>query len=356
MQNLQHILNNIKAPSTEHAKAAEVYLDGLTKPVGSLGKLEEIYYRLCSIQSSQKLKLDKKVVIIMCSDNGVCDEGISECPQEVTATVTYNFTRGITGINRMSHFCHSDIYIVDIGVKGKLEHPLIAQKKVRESTGNMTKEVAMTRSEVIQAIEVGIEAVKEHVEKGYEIFGTGEMGIGNTTTSSAVLSVLLDQEIEEVVGKGAGAKEETFKRKVEAIKSAIHLHNPNKEDVIDVLSKVGGLDLAGLCGVYLGASYYQKPVVIDGFIAAVAALCAYRLNPLVGEYLFPSHLSEEKGMHLVMDELKLKPYFELGMRLGEGTGCPITFQLMDMAHSVLTTMGTFEEANIEKEDYMDVWK
>ncbi len=353
---LQDILKAIKRPSATYHKQAEAYVDGLTKPVGSLGQLEEIYCRLCGIQQTTELKLDKKVVIIMCSDNGVCEEGVSECPQEVTATVAYNFTRGITGINRMSAFTHSDIHIVDIGIKDTIVHPLIAQKKVRPSTGNMTKELAMTREEVLQAIEVGIEAVKECVEKGYEVFGTGEMGIGNTTTSAAVLSVLLDEEVEQVVGRGAGAREETFTRKIEAIKKAIAWHQPNKDDIIDTLSKVGGLDLAGLCGVYIGASYYQKPVVIDGFIAAVAAVCACRLQPLIREYLFPSHLSEEKGMQLALEDLKLKAYFDLGMRLGEGTGCPITFELMDMANAVLTTMGTFEDAHVEKENYMNVWK
>lgn len=338
------------------AKEAEEYLDGLTKPVGSLGKMEDIFIKLSRIQQTKNIQIDKKVVIIACSDNGIYEEGISECPQSVTATVTQNFTRNITGINRLSVFNGSDIYIVDVGVKGQLDHPMIHNKKIRESTHNMVEEPAMTREEAIRAINVGIEAVEDLVKQGYSVFGTGEMGVGNTTTSSAVLSALTGEKVEEVVGQGAGAKTDTLLRKIEVITKAIAKNKPNSEDVIDVMSKVGGFDIATLCGVYLGASKHQKAVVIDGFISAVAALCAYRLNPLVREYMFPSHLSEEKGMQLVLRELQLTPYFNLGMRLGEGTGCPLTFNLMETACFVLGTMGTFEEANVPKEKYMNIWK
>lgn len=346
----------IEPVNIEIQQQAERCIDNLTKPVGALGRLEEIVMRLSGIQQTQTLDIDKKVVVIMCADNGVYEEGVSECPQDVTKQVTCNFTRGMTGINRMSQFTKSDLHIVDIGVKGILHSPLIQHKKIRESTSNMCIEAAMTKEEAIRAINIGIEAVEELVAKGYEVFGTGEMGIANTTTSAAVLSVLTNRPVEDVVGRGAGAKEETFYKKIDAITRAIHLHQPDQEDVLDVLAKLGGFDLAGLCGVFLGAAKNKKAVVIDGFISATAALCAYKIAPLCLQYMFPSHLSKEKGMCVAMEALGMEPYFNVGMRLGEGTGCTLTFQLMDLAYYTLSTMATFEEASIQKEKYIGIWK
>lgn len=281
-------IKNIEPTNSKVQKETEEYVDNLTKPVGALGQLEEIVIRLAGIQQTPKINIAKKVVVIMCADNGVCDEGVSECPQNVTWQVTYNFTRGITGINRMTDFSNAAIHVVDIGVKGSIDHPLVHNKKIREGTANMCKESAMTREEVIQAIAVGIEAVEVLTSEGYELFGTGEMGIGNTTTSAAVVSVLTGEDVQKIVGKGSGVKEDTFNRKVNAIFQAVNKHHPNPEDVIDVLAKVGGFDLAGLCGVFLGAARHKKAVVIDGFISAAAALCAYKLAPLSRQYMFPS--------------------------------------------------------------------
>ncbi|WP_070000914.1 nicotinate-nucleotide--dimethylbenzimidazole phosphoribosyltransferase [Cellulosilyticum sp. I15G10I2] len=356
MYNVLEYAKGIQLTDTVIQTETEKYIDNLTKPVGALGQLEEIVIKLAGIQCTQKININKKVVVIMCADNGVYDEGVSECPQDVTQQVTYNFTRGITGINRMTSFSKSDIYIVDIGVKGEINSPLVHNKKIRESTSNMCNEPAMTKDEAIKAINIGIEAVEALVGEGYEVFGTGEMGIGNTTTSAAVLSVLTGEEIKNVVGQGAGVKEDTFNRKVNAISRAIDKNNPEKEDIIDVLAKVGGFDLAGLCGVFIGAARNKKAVVIDGFISAVAALCACRIEPKCVHYMFPSHMSQETGMRIAMDALGLKPYFYVDMRLGEGTGCTLTFQLMDMALHTLYTMATFEEASIEKKNYIGIWK
>ncbi|MDF2613101.1 MAG: nicotinate-nucleotide--dimethylbenzimidazole phosphoribosyltransferase [Clostridia bacterium] len=337
-------------------KEVEKYIDNLTKPVGSLGILEEIVIQLAGIQKTKNISIDKKVIVIMCSDNGVCDEGVSECPQNVTHQVTYNFTKGITAINRMTNFSRSDIHIVDLGIKGEIDSPSVHNRKIRQGTFNICLEPAMTKKEAVMAINLGIEAVETLINKGYEVFGTGEMGIGNTTTSAAVLSILTGSDVKSVVGKGSGVKQETFDRKVSAITRAIQKHNPCKEDVINVLAKVGGFDLAGLCGVFLGAARNKKAVVIDGFISAVAALCACRIEPKCKQYIFPSHMSKETGMAIAMKALGLEPYFHVGMRLGEGTGCTLTFQLMDISLHTLYTMGTFEEAMIEKENYIGIWK
>ncbi len=356
MYDLLNYIKSIEDVNNSFQEKVEKYIDNLTKPVGALGKLEEIVIRLAGIQGTRDIAIDKKVVVIMCADNGVYDEGISECPQNVTQQVTHNFTRGITGINRMTHFSKSDIHVVDIGVKGTINSPLVHHKKIKHGTNNMCLEPAMTREEALKAVWIGIEAAEELSRKGYQVFGTGEMGIGNTTTSAAVLSVLANEEAKKIVGKGAGATQETLDRKVDAIERAIYKHKPDPNDVIDVLTKVGGFDLAGLCGVFLGAAKNKKAVVIDGFISAVAALCAYKLEPKCAQYMFPSHMSKETGMHTAMKILGIEPYFNLDMRLGEGTGCTLTFQLMDMALHTLYTMATFEEASIEKEKYIGLWK
>ncbi|MDF2613121.1 MAG: nicotinate-nucleotide--dimethylbenzimidazole phosphoribosyltransferase [Clostridia bacterium] len=356
MYDILEYTKGIEMINTAVQKEVEKYIDNLTKPVGALGELEEIVIKLAGIQETKNINIDKKIVIIMCADNGVFDEGISECPQDVTRQVTYNFSRGITGINRMTSFSKSDVHIIDVGVKGEVHSPLIHNKKIKEGTCNMCEGPAMTREEAARAIQIGIEAVESLADKGYQVFGTGEMGVGNTTTSAAVLSVLTEEDLINVVGKGSGVKEDTYHSKTDAIRRAISKNAPCKEDVIDVLAKVGGFDLAGLCGVFIGAARNKKAVVIDGFISAVAALCAYRIEPKCAEYMFPSHMSKETGMAIAMKALGMEPYFHVGMRLGEGTGCTLTFQLMDMALHTLYSMATFEEAAIEKENYIGIWK
>lgn len=356
MYDILDYARQIVSANEKVSKEVENYIDNLTKPIGALGQLEEIVIKLAGIQGTKAVQIDKKVVVIMCADNGVYDEGVSECPQEVTYQVTSNFTKGLTGINNMTSFAKADIYVIDVGVKGTIDSPLVHNKKIREGTSNICLGSAMTREEATRAINAGIEAAENLVKEGYQVFGTGEMGVCNTTTSAAVLSVLTGEEVSDVAGRGSGVTEETFSRKIEVIRRAVSKNNPNKEDVIDVLAKVGGFDLAGLCGVFLGAAKNKKAVVIDGFISAVAALCAVRIAPKCKEYMFPSHMSKETGMGIAMKALGMEPYFHVGMRLGEGTGCTLTFQLMDMALYTLYSMGTFEDAAIEKENYIGLWK
>lgn len=329
-------------------------IDSLTKPIGSLGTLEEITAKMAGITGKINNKINKKNIIIMCGDNGVVEEGISNCPQDVTAIVTNNFTKDITGVCVLAKQVNADLTVVDIGVKADFDNPKIINKKVAYGTKNIAKGSAMTRDEAIKCIEIGIEIVDQLVKEGYDLLGTGEMGVGNTTTSAAVLSVLLDLDSDIVVGKGSGLTEEQYKHKKNIVKKAISVNKPDKHDVLDVLSKVGGLDIAGLCGCFLGAAKNRVPIVIDGIIASTAALCAYRMNSLVKDYIFPSHLSAEPGAVYVMGELGLEPMLNLKMRLGEGSGCPLAFNIIESALYTINNMATFEEAALNREHYVDI--
>lgn len=354
MNNLQNKIESIRPLNQEAVKSAWKRIDGLSKPIGSLGALEEIAARIAGITGKVKNSINKKNIIIMCADNGVVDEGVSACPQSVTATVTNNFTKDITGVCVLAKHAESELTIVDIGVNADFANPKIINEKVAYGTKNISKGPAMTREEAVKCIEIGIKTVERLAAEGYDLLGTGEMGIGNTTTSAAVLSVLSGLHIDLAVGKGAGLTEKQFENKKRIAYESIKVNNPDAGDAIDVLSKVGGFDIAGLCGCFLGAALCRVPIVIDGYIASVAALCAYRLNPLVKEYIFASHLSAEPGAKYVMKELGLEPMVNLKMRLGEGSGCPIAFNIIDAALFTINNMATFEEANIDKEDYIDI--
>lgn len=342
-------------PTYENSmKEAAERLDRLAKPIGSLGKLEDLAVKISGITGKQNNSFEKKVTIIMSADNGVAEEGVSSCPQSVTVSQTINFLRGLTGVCVLSKHAGADIRVVDIGVGSDMEYPGLVNRKIRKGTSNMAKGPAMSREEAVKAIETGMEMVSQLVKEGYSLFGTGEMGIGNTSTSSAVAATFLGCSVENTVGKGAGLTEEGYNNKKSVIKRAISLNKPDPEDPIDVLSKVGGFDIAGMTGCFLGAAYYRVPIVIDGFISAAAALAAYRINPLVKDFLIPSHCSEEPGYLLVMEEIGLSPMLQLNMRLGEGSGCPLAFNIIDAAEAVISQMATFEEAAIEDYFLIDI--
>ncbi|NMM64658.1 nicotinate-nucleotide--dimethylbenzimidazole phosphoribosyltransferase [Clostridium sp. P21] len=351
---LEETLKAINSSNKEAIKSAWDRLDNLTKPIGSLGELEEIAAKMAGITGKIYNKINKKNIVIMCADNGVCEEGVSCCDQSATATVTNNFTRGITGVCVLAKYAKSDITVVDVGVKGEFNNPKIVNKKVVYGTKNMAKEPAMTREEAVKAIEAGIEVVDKLVKEGYDLFGTGEMGIGNTSTSAAVLSVLTDLSVDVVAGKGSGLTEEQFENKKRVIQKAIEVNKPDKNDIIDVISKIGGLDIAGICGCFLGAAKNRVPIVIDGLISSAAALCAYRLNNNVIDFIFPSHLSAEPGAVYMMKELNLKPMLNLGMRLGEGSGCPLAFNVIEAALEAMNNMATFDEAALNSHCYVDI--
>lgn len=355
LEELSKIINGIEDVNKEVLVEADKRMTSLAKPLKSLGKLEEIAIKLSGITGKIKNKINKKIVIIMCSDNGVVEEGVASAPQSVTLAQTINFTKGLTGVAVIAEANNTDLMVVDVGINCDFNHPKVINKKIRKSTNNIAKGPAMSYEEAVKAILVGIESVEKAKNNGYEIIGVGEMGIGNTSTSSAVLSALTGINVKDVVGRGAGITDEAYIKKINVVKKAIEINNPCKEDPIDVIAKVGGFDIAAMVGVFLGAAYYKIPVVIDGFICAVSALIAFKLNPKTNDYMFTSHVSKELGFKVAMEELKLSPMLNLDMGLGEGSGCPLAFSIIDSACAVMNNMATFEEAEIN-DSYLDELK
>lgn len=329
--------------------AAEAHQARLAKPPGSLGRLEELSVQLAGITGKVHNELPRKQLLVFAADNGVVAEGVSSAPQSVTMQQTINLTRGKTGAAVLAKRFDCGLTVCDVGVNADICESAVLNRKIAYGTQNICAGPAMTREQALQAILTGA-AVAEDVDA--DAVGIGEMGIGNTTTSSAVLAVLLGADVDKVTGRGGGITEESFRKKKAVIRTAIAVNRPNRDDVIDVLAKVGGFDLAAMCGAFLGAAASRRAAVIDGFISAVAALCAVRLCPLVRGYLIPSHASFEIGYRLAMEEMTLRPLFDLGMRLGEGSGCPLAFQVLDAACAVMNNMASFDEAGIN-DDYLD---
>ncbi|WP_414632833.1 nicotinate-nucleotide--dimethylbenzimidazole phosphoribosyltransferase [Clostridium sp. UBA5712] len=356
MDELKKLLSGIEEVNREVMNNSKNYIDHLSKPIGSLGVLEEIVVKLSGIKGEHIKKIKKKNIVIMCADNGIQESGVSSCPREVTATVTENFVKGTTGVCILSRYYNNDTTVVDIGVDKEFTDPRIINRKIRYGTSNMTKGPAMTREEAIKAIKIGIDIVKELKNQGYDLIGTGEMGVGNTATSAAIISVFSGIDSDLIVGKGSGLTDDGLSHKKAMVKKSIEINKPNKNDVIDVLSKVGGFDIAGLCGVFLGGAIYKVPVVIDGLISSAAAICAKELSSKASGYMFASHLSAEPGAQYAMKTLGLEPMFSLGMRLGEGSGCPIAFGIIESAVFTMNNMDSFNEAGIDKKDYIDIRK
>ena len=329
--------------------AAEAHQARLAKPPGSLGRLEELSVQLAGITGKVHNELPRKQLLVFAADNGVVAEGVSSAPQSVTMQQTINLTRGKTGAAVLAKRFGCGLTVCDVGVNADICESAVLNRKIAYGTQNICAGPAMTREQALQAILTGA-AVAENIDA--DAVGIGEMGIGNTTTSSAVLAVLLGADVDKVTGRGGGITEESFRKKKAVIRTAIAVNRPNRDDVIDVLAKVGGFDLAAMCGAFLGAAASRRAAVIDGFISAVAALCAVRLCPLVRGYLIPSHASFEIGYRLAMEEMTLRPLFDLGMRLGEGSGCPLAFQVLDAACAVMNNMASFDEAGIN-DDYLE---
>ena len=348
-------------------KEAKARQEVLAKPTGALGTLEDISVQLAGITGKVKNSMTKQAVVIMSADNGVVEEGVASAPQSVTLSQTINFTRRLTGVSSMAKYFDIDLLVVDTGVKMAIPSSLytdemteegrltskIANRRIADGTRNLAKEPAMTEDEALRAIMTGMEAAKAIKDCGYDIFGVGEMGIGNTTTSACVLAALCRKSGEEVVGRGGGLNDEGFAKKIRIVDEAIRGLDP--ADVLSILAKVGGFDICAMTGAFLGAAYYRIPVVIDGYISAVAALCAYRLAPKAVNFMFGSHLSKEKGYVIAMNALDIKPYFNLGMRLGEGSGCPISFKIIETACAAMNGMATFAEGAIDA-DYLEEGK
>ena len=329
--------------------AAEEYQARLAKPPGSLGRLEEISIQLAGITGHVHNALNKKQLLVFAADNGVVAEGVSSAPQSVTKQQTINLMRGKTGAAVLAKHFGCGLTVCDVGVNADIYESTVLNRKIAYGTQNICAGPAMTREQTLQAILTGAEIART---VDADVIGVGEMGIGNTTTSSAVLAVLLGADVEAVTGRGGGITEESFRKKKAVIRTAIEVNRPDRDDVVGVLSKVSGFDLAAMCGAFLGAAAARRPAVIDGLISAAAALCAVRLCPNVRGYLVPSHASFEIGYRLAMEAMDLRPLFDLGMRLGEGSGCPLAFQVLDAACAVINDMATFDEAGIN-DDYLD---
>ena len=346
---LEQVIRQIR-PLDEHAmEQAKKQWNSIAKPLHSLGKLEEHIIRIAGITGNPDVKIEEKALIVMCADNGVVEEGVTQTGQEVTAIVAENFLSGETSAAIMCKKAGARILPIDIGMAGKTKVP---DYKVACGTRNFAKEPAMTREQALQSILTGVRIVEEQKKAGVALLATGEMGIGNTTTSSAVLAALLQIDSEKVTGRGAGLTSAGLSRKIQVIRQALALHKPDANDPVDVLAKVGGFDIGGLAGVYLGAAKMRLPVLIDGFISGTAALLACRLCPEAKEYMIASHKSKEPGMQILLEALGLSASLDCDMCLGEGTGAVAFFPVLDMAAAVYRQMSTF--ADIQVEEYQEL--
>ena len=362
-------------PDQEALRKAEERQEVLAKPTGALGDLEAMSIKLAGITGLVKNDMKKQAVAIFSADNGVCEEGVASAPQSVTFSQTINFTRGLTGVSSMAKYWGIDLLVVDMGVKMDIPESLYSQemteagcegcdgtqcrnfltkkivdRRLGKGTANLAKGPAMTEEELTKAFLTGVEAAENLKRLGYNVFGVGEMGIGNTTTSACVLAALTDRKAEDVVGRGGGLTDEGLEKKLRIVDEAVA--RVKGEDPLKIIQEVGGFDIAAMTGAYLGAARYRIPVVIDGYISAVAALAAARIQPKAVNFMFASHKSKEPGYVLAMKELGIKPVFDLGMRLGEGSGCPITFKILETACAAMNGMATYDEGAIDA-DYLD---
>ncbi len=351
MEKLKETIKKIELPDPGLLEKAQAKLDDLTKPQGSLGRLEELAKQMVSITGNLAPTIDKKAVLVMAGDHGVVRDGVSAYPQEVTMQMVLNFLGEGAAINVLAKHIGAGVQVVDMGVASDFEpNPKLLDKKIAMGTENMTEGPAMTEEQAVSTLEAGIEVAEMMIGNGYNIIATGDMGIGNTTPSSAITSVICNIKVEEVTGLGTGIDSEGLARKIEAIKKAISVNKPDPEDGINVLSKVGGFEIGGIAGVILGCAAHRIPVVIDGFISSAGALIAYAIEPKCAYYMIPSHCSVEKGHRIALEHLGLKPLFDFDMRLGEGTGAAIGISITEAAVKILNEMATFSSAGVSEKN------
>lgn len=343
--NLETMIEQILPADKEIYKACEYKWDHIAKPVGSLGKLEELVCNIAAASGTADVDISKKCVLVFCADNGVLAQGVAQSTHDVTTAIARSLVRRTTSVSVMAKACGADVFPVDMGMVDKVEGLL--PYSLQKGTADISQGSAMSREDAIKAICTGIELVGMRKQEGYGLIATGEAGIGNTTTSSAILSVILDKPVAEVTGRGSGLTDAGLLRKQKAIEQAIQVNQPDKEDVIDVLSKVGGFDIAAMTGAFLGGAIYHVPVIMDGFISGVAALCAVRLCPEVKGYILPSHISAEPAGQMLMKELGFAPMIHGNMRLGEGTGAVALMPLLDMAVAVYKNAASFDDIQVE---------
>ena len=346
MSLIESICKNIYPLDTRFMEQAQARQDRLIKPQGSLGKLEDISIQLAGIYGSKYFDTTKKIVLSFACDHGVYEEGVAPNNQNITLLQSMNFPKKINGVGTISKFVGSDVQLIDVGIN--CDEPIegVIECKIRKSTSNMAKGPAMTRQEAIRAIEIGIEMSEKYIQEDYKVIGIGEMGIANTTPSAAIISVIAGCDPQEVTGMGAGLKKELLQHKAQVIRTAIEINQPNPTDGIDILQKVGGFEIGSMAGVILGCSANRVPVVLDGFISYAAALIAVNINPRCKDYMIASHYSAEPGAKKALELLGLDPFLKMDMRLGEGSGAALAFNMIEAANYVYKNMLTFDEVDM----------
>ena len=347
-----NMLNDIEDIDNNYSIEAIKYNDSLCKPLGSLGELEEIFIRLYGIFKG-KIPKFKKVVTVFAADNGVYDQNVSYNPQETTYKVCENILSNGSGLCKLAEYYGVDVKLQDLGVIKDIEGH--TEFKIAKSTSDITKGPAMTKEQAIKALRAGFINTYNLIQKGYNLFGAGEMGVANTTTSAAVISVLTNSSPEDATGYGSGITDEMLKNKVSVIKDAIAVNSPF-EDVFDICSKLSGFDILGIAGTYLSCAYFGFPFVLDGVISMAALLIASKINPKVMQFAFASHSSVEKGAKLAQGKLNINPFLSLNMRLGEGSGCPIAMSVMESAVFTISNMASFNDVKLKKDNYVDIRK
>lgn len=352
MQHLHTHIEGIKPLDQMAMGLAAIRQTQLAKPPASMGTLEDIAVQMAGISGKAENRIERRRVIVLCADHGVTAEGISMAPMYITAAQAVNMTKGGTGMSAMARHFGAEVQVADVGIASEYSCPQILNRRIMRGTHNFADQPAMTRENAVKAVLTGIGLARQAKDDGMDIIGVGEMGVGNSTAASAVLAALTRTPVDLVLGRSREVSGAELSKKEKVIKTALERYHLDPNDPIDILAKVGGLDLAAMCGVYLGAAEHRLPVVIDGFASVVAALCAARLCPTAAKYMFPSHAAEEPGYHVAAEQLGIAPCLNLHMRLGEGTGCLLAFEIIAAACAAMCGMATFEEASID-DSYLD---
>ncbi len=347
MSDFEKIIRNIAPVSTESLTQAQKHLDSLTKPPGSLGRLEELGRRYAAIKGLDSPQVRNKAMYVFAADHGVAQQGISAFPAEVTPQMVLNFVNGGAAINVLANHFDTQVVVVDMGVNYDFgDLPGLLNKKIAMGTGDLSLGPSMTLSQAEKAVQVGMELAQEAADGGVDILGTGDMGIANTTASVAIIAALTQRPVREITGRGTGIDDETLQKKIDIVEKALHINQPDLNDPLEVLAKVGGFEIAGISGFILGSAAARTPVVIDGVISGAGALIAHRLNPAAGDYMFMSHRSQEPAHEVLFAQVKQEALFDFGIRLGEGTGAVIGMNILEAAVKIYSEMATFENSGV----------
>lgn len=349
-QKIKEVIEQIRSVSAADLKEAQNHLDSLTKPPGSLGRLEELGRRYAAIKGLDSPCVRRKAVYVFAADHGVAQQGVSAFPAEVTPQMVLNFLQGGAAINVLAQHFGAEVAVVDMGVNHDFgEIPGLLDKKIARGTADISQGPGMTRAQAEQAVRVGVELAFQAVGSGVDLLGTGDMGIGNTTASTAVMAALTQRSAKDITGRGTGIDDAGLQRKIKMIETSLRVNQPDSADPIDVLAKVGGFEIAGIAGFVLGCAASQAPVVIDGVISGAGALVAYRMNPSAGDYMFLSHRSQEPAHRVLFEEIQQTPLFDFEMRLGEGTGAVIGMSLVEAGVKIYSEMASFESAGVSSQ-------